>query len=732
MKLHLPQLDRRTLLIGGGVGVGLVIAYAWWPSGGIPSDLALGADEQAFGPFLKIGRDGRVTVAVPQVETGQGIWTALPQIVADELGAAWETVAVEPAPLVPGYGNALASDQGWLDGLGRLKSYRLNHAGAMRITAASTSVRAFEQPLRHAGSVARAMLIDAAAERWDVDPSECNTADGFVIHRSNTAGFGELAEDAAAKSPPSDPPPRAGTRSRLAGQPMQRLDLPAKSDGSWRLAGDVRLPGMLFASAMLAPPNGRLTGFSRQRARSVAGVRGLIVRDEWIAIAADSWWAADRALKAADPHFSGQGRGDSAELRTRFEAALDADEGERRVSRGDYDSVVEGLRPLAASYWVAPAQHFGLEPLTATARFKGDDLEVWTPTQAPELARQAAADAAGIATSRVNLYPMPIGDQGGRALEADAIPIAVELARALNRPVQLTLSHDRSQNQGWVAPAALARMQALPGEAGITAAWRMQIATADGTGSAIARLAGANAPSGLGKAALEGAIPPYAIPNVAVDSVVEQPFACGYMRGDPQRALTFFTESFVNELALAAGTEPLAFRMSLLGQNPRLANCFQRAAALGGWDGGGAGSTLGLAGCSAFGSHIALLAEATVGADQRIAVHKLVAAVDCGRVINPSIVRQQIEGGLIWALGLATAPEPEWVAGLPLARALGTTGLPRLAGTPDIHIELMPSANPPGGVNGLGSAVLAPAVANAIHAGSGKRLRSLPFDVGAA
>jgi isoquinoline 1-oxidoreductase beta subunit len=210
------------------------------------------------------------------------------------------------------------------------------------------------------------------------------------------------------------------------------------------------------------------------------------------------------------------------------------------------------------------------------------------------------------------------------------------------------------------------------------------------------------------------------------------PFAAGYMRGSPQREFAFFTESFIDELAHAAGVEPLAFRMSMLGDNGRLARCLQGAARLAQWDGGGAGSTMGLAGCSAFGSHIGLVASASIGNDQHVKVDRLVAAVDCGRVVNSGLVKQQIEGGLLWALAQANVAAPEWVAGMPRARPIGGIGLPRIADTPQIFVEVIPSSNAPGGVSGLGTTVLAPAVANAIYAASGKRLRSLPFDLMAA
>jgi isoquinoline 1-oxidoreductase beta subunit len=320
---------------------------------------------------------------------------------------------------------------------------------------------------------------------------------------------------------------------------------------------------------------------------------------------------------------------------------------------------------------------------------------------------------------------MPAGEPGGRAVEADAIPLAVELARELKRPVQLSLSPSASQNSAPVAPGGLARIMALPGAGGITTAWKMRIATSNGLDAAI----GDGDKSALGAAALRGAIPPYSIADLGIDAVpVTGPFRTGYLRGHPQRAAAFFIESFIDELAHAAGLEPLAFRMAMLGGAPRLARCIQAATAAGGWDGGGRGSTQGIAACSAFGSHIGLLADATIGADQSVEVHRLVAAVDCGRIVNPQLVRQQIEGGLIWALGLASVREPDWAAGMPRSRPIGAIGLPRIARTPEIRVELIRSNAPPGGVSGLGVVALAPAVANAIYAATGKRLRNLPFD----
>lgn len=694
------NVDRRTLLVGGGVGVGLIVGFALWPRG-TRSVLSTAPHEQAFGNYIKIARDGRVTVAVPQVETGQGIWTALPQIVADELGAAWETVAVEPAPLTGDYGNPLAKAEGWPKGL--------------RITAGSTSVRGFEQPLREAAATARTMLVGAAADRWGVKPEECEAADGFVLNRGRTFTFGELAEEAADRSPPRSPQLRTDAKERLAGQALQRLDAPAKTDGSLRFAADVRLPGQLFASARLAPPDGKLRAFSADAIKGAPGVRHVAPRDGWVAVVADNWWAAERALKAADPVFSGAAA--PADPRSLFEQALAKGNGESWFSRGDYDAVVRGSRPLAATYYVAPSLHLGLESVTATARPTSDGAEIWS-------ASQAAASKRG-----ETVYPLPAGEPAGRAVEPDAAPIALALARELKRPVQVTLSQSTSQNHDRVAPGALARMTALPGQGGLTAAWQMRVATDDGMAAALARLEGRGPPSKLGANALDGAVPPYAIPNVQIEIArPDLPYTPGYMRGSPQREMCFFVESFIDELARAAGMEPLAFRMSMLGSDPRLARCLQGAARPAQWDGGAPGSTMGMAGCSAFGSHIGLIASATIGDDQRIKVHRLVAAVDCGRAINPGIVQQQIAGGLIWALAQATVAAPEWVAGMPRARALGAIALPRLADVPDIVVEVIPSSEAPGGISGLGTTVLAPAVANALFAATGKRLRSLPFE----
>jgi isoquinoline 1-oxidoreductase beta subunit len=362
-----------------------------------------------------------------------------------------------------------------------------------------------------------------------------------------------------------------------------------------------------------------------------------------------------------------------------------------------------------------------------TARFAGGRLEVWAPVQAHDRALAEAANASALDPDSVVLYPMPVGDSTGRAVEADAIPIAVALAKRLERPVQLTLSAFASTNQDQPRPPLVARMAAMPSASASIAAWSAKFACAAGFERALSK---GDAPGGL---ALAGAAPPYAVPALRIEQVeADLPIRCGYMRGGNEALTAFANECFMDELARNLNAEPLAFRMALLNGNPRLAQTLVSATNLADWDGGAAGSRMGLACASAFGSNIALVAIAGIGSDQRIAVEKLVAAVDCGRVINPSLVRQQIEGGLLHALSLATAKTPEFIAGMPVARSFRSAGIGGALSVPEVIVDVAVSNADPGGVSGLGHLVIAPAVANALAASTGRRLRNLPFNLMAA
>jgi isoquinoline 1-oxidoreductase beta subunit len=725
-------INRRTLLIAGGAGAGLLVAWALWPRS-YSHNLRAGEGERAFNAFLKIGKDGRVLVAVPQAELGQGSWTALAQILADELGADWRTVGVEPAPIGPLYANALLA-LGPDDGsFRRWRAQRFEGGEAAMLTAGSSSVRTFEQPLREAGAGARALLMKAAAGRWGTEWETLDTAAGFVSDGTRRLSFAELVEAAAGEALPEHLPIRAGIDNRLAGQPLPRLDLPAKVDGSAPFAGDIRLPEMVYASVRAGPTeDSRLVRWHKDRGLAVTGVFGALDAPGWVACVATNWWAANKGVEALEPVWDVPHPPVSSEsIDSALIGALERDEGRRTYSRGDLADAFEGGNVLRGHYRAGPAANAALETLTATARLGGDRLEIWAPTQAPALARAAAARVAGLGESQVTLYSTMIGGGYGRKLETRAIEQAAMLAVRTKRPVQLTWSRlEETVQDGFRAPAR-AQLLARLDTGGIVLGWQARIAAPDTGAELEARLrGGATAMAAIGDP-VAGAVPPYAIPAVAVDYLpAETGLRVGGWRSGAHSYTAFFTESFMDELARISGVEPLSFRMQMLGDNPRLARCLTTAATLGGWDGGPPGSGLGIACHSAYGSHIAALVEVEVTGEQRIRVLRSVCAVDCGRVVNPETVKQQIEGGLVFGIAAATGSAIGFEGGRPDARGFGHFGFPALADSPEVTVELLESEEEPGGATELGVPVAAPAVANALHALTGRRLRSLPLRVG--
>jgi isoquinoline 1-oxidoreductase beta subunit len=729
---------RRQLLIGGGAGVGLIVAWKFWPRSYAPN-LRAREGETVYGAYLKIGRDGHVTVAVPQAELGQGAYTALPQILADELGADWRTVAVEPAPLSPIYANTLlaneaADDSGWpsgLQGAGRWLSRRHATQSAMMLTGGSSSVRAFEAPLREAGAAARIMLCMAAAQRWGANWEDLDAHAGFVWRGNDRIPFAELAESAAGFTPPDPVQLREDVDNRLAGQALPRLDGPAKIDGSALFAADIRFSDMVYAALVSGPWGSSLAGMDKAAANGTIGALRIFEHPEWVAVVATNWWAAQKALNAMQPRFHLRApHVTSQSIAAALGTALDG-EGARVWETGDIAGPFPGASPVTQAYEVALAPGVALEPLTATARVIGDTLEVYAGCQAPGLARAAAARGAGFTEDRVTFFQTFAGGGYGRKIELMAIEQAANLARRMARPVQLTWSRQQDIQRDSYRPAARARMTGWMKQ-GRLEAWSAKIA-APATAVEVAQRIGAN--GGMAHpafAAVAGARPPYSIPNIAVDHVeAEIGIETGLWRGAAHSYACYFTECFLDELALAAGLEPLAFRTFLLQNNPRLTQCLTTAASIGGWDGGARGSGMGLACHSAFGSHIACLVEVEVTGDQKLRVSRAVAAVDCGRVINPELIKQQIEGGIVHGVAAAIGKPVAFENGLPTARTIGAYGLPTLRDAPEVSVELIDSDEPPGGVTELGVPVAAPAIANAYFSLTGQRVRSLPIIIGA-
>lgn len=724
-------IDRRRLLIGGGIGAGLVVGWSLWPRRYVTS-LRAGPGETIFNAFLKIGVDGRVMVAVPQAELGQGVYTSLPQILADELGADWKTIGVEPAPYGPLYANPLLSDALTVES----EKPRDRRDGDLMLTGGSTSIRGFEAKMREAGAAARVLLCKAAAARWKIDWRPLDAHAGFVWNGRSRISFGDLAEEASTFNLPGDLPMREGNENRLTGAPLLRLDLPSKVDGTAQFAGDIRLPGMLFASVRQGPPGGRLTGFDRAAAEKVPGVRTVIDNPHWVGAVATNWWAANRAVEALRPQFA---------LDAASVVSLDIDqalisamsEGEAKVvaGAGDVKSAMAQGGIFSASYAVGPAPSAALEPLTATARYTGGRLEIWAPTQAPGFARDAAARAVGLSPSAVTVYPTFVGGGYGRKLETTAIAQAAVIARKIGKPVQLTWSRIEETLHDTFRPPARATLSAALSREGVIQAWRARIAAPATSIEAAARLRGEQTwnAKNTDPAAVAGALPPYTIPAVSIEYVpAPVPIPTGMWRSAAHSYTAFFTESFVDELARHSGLEPMSFRMQILTENARLARTLATATATGGWDGGAPGSAMGLAVHSAFGSHVALMVEVEVDSNQRVRVLRAVCAVDCGRVVNPEIVRQQIEGGILFGIAGATGAPIDFEQGLPTAIGFKDLALPTLANAPEVVVELITSQEEPGGVTELAVPPVAPAIANALFALTGQRLRSLPLATGSS
>lgn len=757
-KLSDLPVTRRQIVAGAAAGGGLLVAWSLWPRH-YPSPLAPGENEREFGGWITIGRDGVVTIAVPQLEMGQGITTILAQVAAIELGADWRQVAVEPAPPSGLYGNIPLAAK-WAPLWSSFPSFAAEpdswqarefaRDNAFAATAEGLSLDAYETPLREAAASARAMLAMAAADRWDAGWEECEVSGGFVSHGERRASFGELVDDAARLDPPDPAPVRTqpAAEEPVPGEDeldplFPRLDLPSKVDGSFLFAADIRLPGLVYASIRHAPiGGGDLARFDEHGAAGVKGLVGVVRARRYLAAVAESWWGAEQALKAMNPVFAGAAPVESAARLAAIEEALDEEghDGERVYDLGDADALM--ARPdLSQRYSVALAVHAGIETASATARLEGGKLEIWVATQAPEQTREAVARATGLSASDVVLYPTAAGGSFDARLEyQQAIEVAV-IAKQIGRPVQLIWPRVQEFQSVPVRTAVSADLAVAfhPATGGRIAAWRARLAMPatvrefgqrlfdnKTTAAAMART------SGSGDAlACEGAVPPYGIDNVAVDHLpVDLGVPTGRMRGNAPAYTAFFNECFVDELAEKAGRDPFLYRIEMLGNSARMAEVLRRATRLASWDGGRRGTGQGLAmvrmGDPDTGGRIACVAQASL-AQGGVRVTSLHAAVDIGRIVNLDIAHQQIEGGLLFGLSLASGSSVVFEAGKPVPNRLSALNLPTLMDCPQITVEFIASEAPPFDPGELGVAVAAPAIANALYSATGMRFRHLPL-----
>jgi isoquinoline 1-oxidoreductase subunit beta len=717
------KLTRRALiatggLVGGGLALGIgLMTFA-------PNRLRIGTKSrgggQAVTTWIRITPDNEVIALIPLCEMGQGALTGVAMMLAEELDADWERVRIEQAPPEQIYANGymlrgIVVEGGlklpqWLERGFDYVSYKVADFANFQITGGSSSTNGTGQfGMRVAGAAARAMLLEAAAARWNVPVDELKTMNSSVLHAASkrTASYGDLAAAAARINPPQHPSLKAPIDYRLIGKTQLRRDIPGKIDGTTEYAIDFEMPDMLYATLAAAPvPGGKFETADLEAAKSLSGVHKIVPLDNAVAVIADGYWQAQRALRAARPKFTDAGLGaiDTGHIFSEHAAVLDA----LGSTTGD-----TGAQTLAVEYRVPYLAHATLEPMCATARLSDGHCDVWASTQDPLNARHIAATAAGIDVSKVSFHNFPLGGGFGRKLPGafDFIEQAVLIAKTVApRPVKLIWSREEDMQHDFYRPAVLARMSGMLDAEGRPIFWG-----SDFTGNKFLDPAAAQPIYGARKTKI----------RVAKAPVHLRP---GSWRSVSYSSQGFFMESFVDELAHLARRDPLEYRLGLLADKPRHQALLRHVAAMSHWgDAPLPGRARGVAIVECFGTRIAEVAEVSVEANGVIRVHRVDAAVDCGLVVNPGQALAQIQGGIIFGLSAALHQEITVRGGAVEQRSFPDYEMVRLENAPRVHVEFVESDAPMGGLGEPGVPPIAPAVANAVFALTGKRLRSLPL-----
>lgn len=667
-------------------------ADAPFPNARLTALAATPEDAVRFNPWVKIAPDGTVIAMAGRSEMGQGVTTSLPMMVAEELEVPMDRVRFELAPADHAYDNPIIHRQ---------------------ITVGSLSMQTTWEPVRKAGAEVRERLITAAALRWNVGRDECQADNGTVLHRPSgrRLDYGALAIEAARLPVPANPPLKSFDEFRVLGKPTPRLDLPLHVSGRSLFGADVVLPGLRAAAVRLAPHFGAtVERVDSTKAEAIPGVRKILRIADGVAVIADTTWAALRGREALDITWSG---GDetlsSAEIARRFQAAAGR-AGKLQRNDGDADRLLSSAsNTISAAYDTPYIAHAPIEPMNCTARIADGLCEVWVPTQSPGLAQEAAAQVARLPVDSVKIHSTFLGGGFGRRSVPDVVAQAVAIAKAAGEPIQLLWTRDDDIRHDRYRPASHVVLRAALDTAGNPVAWWQRIVGPE--------------------LASDGVNIPYDIPNVRAEFVEEDPgVPTGYWRSVGASQNGFVIESFVDELAVAAKTDPIEFRLRLLGKSPRHRAALERAAPMAGWgQPAPAGRARGVALYYAHGGWAAQIAEISIADGKTIRVHRVCCAVDCGFAINPDTVRAQVEGGIAFGLGTALKDEITIEAGHAMQHGFGDYPLLTIAEMPEIEVFLMPSHELPTGAGECGVPPIAPAVANAVFALTGKRLRSLPL-----
>jgi isoquinoline 1-oxidoreductase beta subunit len=750
-----PARGRRRFLLGGlAAGGALLVGWGLAPPRQrlrTGSPLAVEAGAVALNGWVAIAPDGTVSVVVPRSEMGQGVNTALPMLLAEELDAPLAHVRISQAPVDKIFGNLTVlrenlpfhpDDRGSIKQGVQWVMSKVGRELGLMFTGGSTSVKDAWVPMREAGAVARAMLVRAAAEQWKLDAAKLATRDGFVLHPDGRRlGYGELAARAAvvgANIEPGDVRLKTPSEFRLIGQPVPRRDSPAKVNGSALFGIDARVPGMLYAAVRMAPVVGAgVASFDAAKAMAMPGVVKVVDVSSalpqfsgagaGVAVVAKSWWQAKQAAASLpvtwsdSPHAALSSEGIFAD----FAKLLDSESGFTYFESGSQD-VQGAAKTLQAEYRAPFLAHATMEPINCTAQLKDGKLKLWTSTQVPSIAVEIAAKVAGVDRADVSLDVMLLGGGFGRRLETDMVAQAVAIAKALDgQPVQLIWTREDDIAHDVYRPQALARFSAKLDANGRLLAWDNKSASGAIGHQYFPRNLGL---PGIGpdKTTAEGEYDmQYAIPNRRIAHVIaDSPVAIGYWRSVGHSHNAFFKEGFLDEVAHAAGKDGVAFRRELLREHPRHLAVLD--AALNHAGHAPEGRAHGVAVHQSFGTIVAQVAEVSVS-DKQIRVHRVVCAVDCGIVVNPTIVAQQVESAVVFGLSAALGGEITLKDGRVQQSNFGDYPVLRMNEAPEVVTVIVPSMEPPEGMGEPAVPPVAPAVANAVFKLTGQRLRSLPL-----
>ncbi len=665
--------------------------------------------------FIKIAPDGKVTVVVGQAEMGQGVLTSLPMIVADELEVDWKDVSFEHGP--PG------------------KEF-INPALGGQITGGSASIRGLFDPLRKAAAATREMLVTAAAQQWGVPAEQCRVSNGEVFHPTSrrTAKYGTLLSAAAKIAPPAEPKLKDPKDFKFIGKNVKRLDSPEKVNGSGIFGIDVKVPGMLTATIKRSPViGGKVKSFDDAKARAIKGVRNIVRLDSGVAVVADNYWAAKKGRDALTVVWD-EGAMATVSSDKLFQADVAAAANGKGIEAKKIGDLAAGkakaAKTVEAVYFAPYLAHATMEPMNATADVRADSCEVWSGIQAQMVVQGMVAKELGLPPEKVTVNNTLLGGGFGRRL-GDYVLDAVKLSKVVGKPVKVVWTREDDMDGDFFRPSAYNKMSAGIDAAGKPVFWQHRLVTPSIMASLGPGLFGFSPPADrLDDTAVEGAHTlPYDMQNLYVDWVRSDPgVPVGFWRSVGSSHTAFSTECFLDELAHAAGKDPLAFRLSLLEKHPRHAGVLRLAAEKAGWNKPAPkGIFRGIAVHESFASYVAQVAEVSVGKDGWPKVHRIVCAIDCGQVVNPDTVKAQMESCIIFALTAAFYGEITIKDGRVEQRNFYDYKMLRMNESPKIETHIMPSTEKHGGVGEPGTPPTAPAVVNAIFAATGKRIRRLPI-----